>query len=127
VLWVKLPIPDIAIGLGLKYGIVTMDDVAPDWSKSAFDFELNKNTKPAKPLPYAQTGGLLIKIIMNKKLLLIAAIATCTIAAIVYIKAQPAPQTMCESLLWKVSEAKTQDEKDFAEKRYRDICITNQP
>lgn len=62
---------------------------------------------------------------MNKKLLLIAAIATCTIGAIAYIKPRPEPVTMCESLLWKVAEAKTQDEKDFAEKRYKDICIDN--
>jgi hypothetical protein len=40
VLWVQLPMPDNAIAFGLIHGIVTMDDVAPDWSKSAFDFEL---------------------------------------------------------------------------------------
>lgn len=40
VLWVQPPIPDNAIAFGLIAGIVTMDDVCPDWSKSAFDFEL---------------------------------------------------------------------------------------
>ena len=62
---------------------------------------------------------------MNKKLLLIAAIATCTIGAIAYIKNQPEPVTMCDSLMWQIAEAKTQAEKDYAEKRYTDICIDN--
>lgn len=40
VLWVQLPMPSKFIGFGLTHGIFTIDDVAPDWHKSVFDFEL---------------------------------------------------------------------------------------
>jgi len=63
---------------------------------------------------------------MNKKIL-ITAIALLTIGSIIYIKTRPAPMSVCDSLLWKVIEAKTQAEKDYADKRWRDQCATTQP
>ena len=43
-LWVNIPIPSTVphneITVALECGIITLDDLAPDWIKSAFDFEL---------------------------------------------------------------------------------------
>lgn len=64
---------------------------------------------------------------MNKKLILVTAIAACTIGAIAYIKTRPTPMTVCESLLWKMAQSKTQAEHDYAEKQWRSTCLTNQP
>lgn len=67
---------------------------------------------------------------MSKKAIIIGAIAlavTGAIATTIYIKNQPKPLTTCEILINKMLEAKTQDERDFAEKRWTDTCITNQP
>jgi hypothetical protein len=63
---------------------------------------------------------------MNKKTtIIITAIALLTIGigSIVYVKTRPAPLTVCESLLWKMAEAKTQDEHDYAESRWRLVCL----
>jgi hypothetical protein len=69
---------------------------------------------------------------MNKKTTIIItaiALSIIGIGAIVYIKTRPEPLTVCESLLLKMVEAKTQDEHDYAESRWRLVCLkpTNQP
>lgn len=44
VLWVNIPIPvnvsSHEIAFALDNGILSLDELAPDWNKSAFDFEL---------------------------------------------------------------------------------------
>lgn len=41
VLWVQLPMSSNLMGFALTHGIVSIDDVAPDWRKSVFDLEFN--------------------------------------------------------------------------------------
>jgi hypothetical protein len=64
---------------------------------------------------------------MSKKAILITAIAlaaTGAIAATIYFATRPKPVSGCDILLTKMLEAKTQDESDFAEKRWIDTCVT---
>lgn len=67
---------------------------------------------------------------INKIILVVTAIITTgVIGTMLYMKPQPKPQSGCEILLTKMLEAKTQQERDYAEKRWTDVCIksTNQP
>ena len=68
---------------------------------------------------------------MNKKAIIITAIAALTISigAIIYIKTRLAPPSTCDFLLTKMLEAKTEAEYDFAMKRWTLICVksTTQP
>jgi hypothetical protein len=63
---------------------------------------------------------------MSKKAIIITVIALAATGAIVgiYISTRPKPVSGCDILLAKMLEAKTQDERDFAEKRWTDTCIT---
>ncbi|MBD2319955.1 hypothetical protein [Phormidium tenue] len=64
---------------------------------------------------------------MNKKAIIITAIAILTagaIGVIIYLNTRPKPVSGCDILLTKMLEAKTQDERNFAEKRWTDTCIT---
>jgi hypothetical protein len=64
---------------------------------------------------------------MSKKAILITAIAVVTTGAIataIYFATRPKPVSGCDILLTKMLEAKTQDESNFAEKRWTDTCIT---
>lgn len=60
---------------------------------------------------------------MNKKTLLIIAIASLTISSIIYIKTRPEPVSMCDSLMWKMAEAKTQAEYNYADKQWQLVCL----
>jgi hypothetical protein len=68
---------------------------------------------------------------MSKKAILITAIALAATGAIAgiyiafHIATRPKPVSGCDILLTKMLEAKTQDERNFAEKRWTDTCITN--
>lgn len=66
---------------------------------------------------------------MSKKAILITAIALAATGAIagIYLVTRPKPVSGCDILLTKMLEAKTQDERSFAEKRWTDTCVTNQP
>ncbi len=66
---------------------------------------------------------------MNKKAIIRTAIAIVfTGAAItIYIATRPKPLTDCEILLMKGLDAKSQAEKDYADKQWRDLCVTTQP
>ena len=67
---------------------------------------------------------------MNKKSILITAILILTagaIGTIIYTKNQPKPLTTCEILINQMLAAKDKAEHNFAEKRWTDTCITNQP
>ncbi len=70
---------------------------------------------------------------MSKKAVIIGAIALVTTGAIAGIfiafhiatRPKPVPPVSgCDILLTKMLEAKTQDERDFAEKRWIDTCVT---
>lgn len=63
---------------------------------------------------------------MSKKAILITAIALAATGAIaaIYLGTRPKPVSGCNILLTKMLEAKTQDERNFAEKRWTDTCIT---
>jgi hypothetical protein len=66
---------------------------------------------------------------MSKKTILITAIAVVTTGAIagIYFATRPKPVppvSGCDILLTKMLEAKTQDEHNFAEKRWTDTCVT---
>ncbi len=63
---------------------------------------------------------------MSKKAVIITAIALAATGAIagIYFATRPKPVSGCDILLTKMLEAKTQDERDFAEKRWTDTCIT---
>ena len=64
---------------------------------------------------------------MNKKAIIITVIALVTTGAIattIYLVTRPKPVSGCDILLTKMLEAKTQDERDYAEKRWIDTCVT---
>jgi preprotein translocase subunit Sss1 len=66
---------------------------------------------------------------MNKKAIIITAIAIISIGAIAYIETRPAPLSNCDILLTKMLEAKTEAEHEFAYQRWLLICVkpTSQP
>ena len=67
---------------------------------------------------------------MNKKIIIFASFALLfvgSVAAIAYVKTRPETMTVCDSLLWKVLEAKTQAEYNYADARWRSQCVTTQP
>ena len=64
---------------------------------------------------------------MSKKAIIIGAIALVTTGAIattIYLVTRPKPVSGCDILLTKMLEAKTQDERSYAEKRWIDTCVT---
>ena len=62
----------------------------------------------------------------KKTLLMFSVVLVSAIAYLFYSQAQP-KQTTCEILIIKLLEAKTQDEKDFAENRWRLLCVKENP
>jgi hypothetical protein len=60
---------------------------------------------------------------MNKTIAIgiISALAI-SLGAIAYIKSRPEPVSVCDSLLWKIAEAKTEAEKSFAEQNWKNVC-----
>jgi hypothetical protein len=67
---------------------------------------------------------------MNKKAIIVTAIAILTTGAIgtfIYRKTRPAPLTGCDVLLLRMLESKTQDERNYSEQRWTEACITNSP
>ena len=67
---------------------------------------------------------------MSKKAIIITVISLVTTGAIattIYLVTRPKPVppvSGCDILLTKMLEAKTQDERSYAEKRWIDTCVT---
>ena len=68
---------------------------------------------------------------LSRKLLLVISVALVgVISYLFYSPTQtktPPKRTTCEILIIKLLEAKTQDEKDFAENRWRLLCVKENP
>ena len=66
----------------------------------------------------------------KKSLLMFSVVLVSAIAYLFYSQAQPKTppkRTTCEILISDLLEAKTQDEKDFAENRWRLLCDKDKP
>jgi hypothetical protein len=84
--------------------------------------------KPKVYNPFPSVRNLLN--IMNKKIILISAITvllTGSIGTLIYVKTRPEPVSMCDYLLGKMLDAKTFAERSYAEHRWTEACIKNQP